>query len=56
VLTEDNIALGQETTRGPHWSRDDQDGGAGALGVVIAYKKSDGGVTSSENTVLKVGR
>ena len=42
-LNAQNISLGCRVRRGPNWRKKAQDGGAGNLGTVTAYKLMEGG-------------
>jgi hypothetical protein len=42
VCTEDTAEVGSRVVRGPHWNKGAQDGGAGKLGTVLAFKRGDG--------------
>jgi hypothetical protein len=42
-----NVRLGLRVRRGPHWAKDNQDGGPDSLGTVVGYNSNQGSITSS---------
>jgi hypothetical protein len=56
TLTSSNVSLGCRVQRGPDWTEDNQDGGEGGLGTVVAFTKADGtSVPVQEVSTVKKG-